>query len=53
MGDRRRTNWDGVQGVRNAKTKESLPQTDVNVKAMTMGSWRANRLAGGARRPKR
>lgn len=50
--DARRVNWDALQGVRNAKTKEALPQGDVNVKAMSMGSWRANRSASGAKRPK-
>jgi hypothetical protein len=47
-------NWQAMQTV-STMTKAGKvwhPQKDVNVKCMSMGSWRANAAQGGAKRRK-
>lgn len=49
----KRTNWKGMQLAPTVDPKTKAKQWqkpgDVNVKAMSMGSWHANSRKGGAR----
>lgn len=44
------TDWNAMQGVdsTHGKVKARRPQGDVNIKQMSMGSWKANLSKGGA-----